>query len=88
MEIGNVVIRRCCRAVVIGQTVWYPDVVVGKVECFCCFTLGDRLPQQLSTSVDVLVGFAVSRLDGDISAGPVAGKELRVWEEKRYQLYD
>lgn len=88
MEVGNVVIGCCCRAIVIDQAVRHADVIISEIQRFGRCAVRDRLPQQLAARVDILVGFAVFRPGGEISAGPVAGKELRVWEEKRYQLYD
>ena len=88
MEVGNVVIGCCCRAVVVDQTVRHADVIISEIQRFGRRTVRNGFPQQLPARVDILVGFAVFRPGGEISAGPVAGKELRVWEEKRYQLYD
>ena len=28
LKVGNVIIRCGCRAIVIGQTVWHPDIVI------------------------------------------------------------
>ena len=57
MEVGNVVIRRCCRAVVVDQAVRISSVIVNKIQRSGRFALGDGFPQQLSPSVDVLVSF-------------------------------
>ena len=55
MEVGNVIIGCGCAAVVIGQTVWHPDVVVGEVQRLGRAALGDHLPQELAAGVDVAV---------------------------------
>lgn len=88
MEVNNVITGRYRRTVAVGQTVRHADVIISEIQRFGRCTIRDRFPQQLPARVDILVGFAVFRPGGEISAGPVAGKELRVWEEKRYQLYD
>lgn len=57
MEVSNVVIRRCCRAVVVDQTIWHTDVIVGEVQRFGRRTVRDRFPQELPADVDVAMGF-------------------------------
>ena len=57
LKVGNVIICRCCRAVVVDQAVRISSVIVNKIKRSGRFALGDRLPQQLSPSVDVLVSF-------------------------------
>ena len=70
LEIGNVITLRCCRAVVVDQAVRHPDVVISEIKRLGRRTVGDCFAKQLPARVDVLVDFAVSRLDGDISVEP------------------
>ena len=57
LEAGNVIIGCCHCTVVVDQAVRHTDVVVGKVECFCCLALGDGFPQEFPAGVDVAMGF-------------------------------
>ena len=89
MEVGNVIIGCGCAAVVIGQTVWHPDVVVGEVQRLGRAALGDRLPQELPAGVDVAVVCgnlcrrpAVERLPGI----PVLGFVFRFIQHERIGL--
>ena len=64
MKVGNVIIRCGCAAVVIGQTVWHPDVVVGEVQRLGRAAVGDRFPQELPAGIDVaVVGDRFGQLD-------------------------
>ena len=57
LEIGNVIIGRCCRAVAIDQAIRISSVIVNKIQRSSRFALGDRFPQQIAARVDVLVDF-------------------------------
>ena len=43
MEVGNVVIGRCCRAVVVDQAVGHTDVIVGEIQRFGRRTVAKQL---------------------------------------------
>ena len=55
LKVGNIIICCRCRAVVIGQAVRHPDVVVGEVQRLGRAALGDGFPQQFSAGVNVAV---------------------------------
>ena len=56
MEVGNVIIRCGCAAIVIGQIVWHPDVVVGEDQRFGRRAVGDRFAKQLILIVSPFPG--------------------------------
>ena len=56
MEVGNVVIGCCCRAVVINQTIRHTDVIVGEVQRFGRRAVGDRFAKQLILIVSPFPG--------------------------------
>ena len=56
LEIGNVIIGRCCRTVAIDQAVRHTDVVVVEVQRFGDCAVRDCFPQQFAQSIDILVG--------------------------------
>ena len=56
MKVGNVVIRRCCRAVAVDQAVRHTDVIVGEVQRFGRRTVGDRFAKQLILIVSPFPG--------------------------------
>ena len=89
LKVGNVIIGCRCRAIVIGQTVRHPDVVVVEVQRFGDCAVRNRFPQQLDAGVDVAVVCgnlcrrpAVERLPGI----PVLGFVFRFIRHERIGL--